>query len=133
MGENKVTKTIKIIITFLIITIILLIGLSIAIYIYFNNRLKDEINKSDDGDYYKKKEEKYLLEINGFIEKWYDIYGNRTINISYLENGVIPNTYKKDGANYIKDIGELNEGRDYESHDVNVYDLYIPFSSLERK
>ena len=115
--------------------------MSISIYIYFNNKLKDEINKRDrhktdedeDKKKKKKKEEEYLLEINGFVEKWYDIYGNRTINISYLENGIIPNTYKKDGVNYIKDIGEINGGRDYESYVVNVYDLYIPYSSLERK
>ena len=139
VGENKVSKKIKIIIAILNIVIILLITLSISIYKYFNNKLKDEINKRDrhktdeDKSKDKKKEEEYLLEINGFVEKWYDIYGNRTINISYLENGIIPNTYKKDGVNYIKDIGEINGGRDYESYGVNVYDLYIPYSSLERK
>ena len=140
LGENKVSKKIKIIIAILIIVIFLLIALSIFIYIYFNNKLKDEIDKRDghkkdedeDKNKDKKKEEEYLLEINGFVEKWYDIYGNRTINISYLENGVIPNTYKKDGVNYIKDIGEINGGRDYESYGVNVYDLYVPYSSLER-
>ena len=89
----------------------------------------DEIEKKSDNE----DNEDYLLEINGFKEKWYDIYGNRTINISYLENDVVPNTYKKNGLNYFEELGEVNEGKDYTKHDVNVYDLYIPYSSLKRK
>ena len=40
---------------------------------------------------------------------------------------------KKNGLNYLEELGEVNEGKDYTKHDVNVYDLYIPYSSLKRK
>jgi len=129
IDKEQVPKKIKIIIGILIILIILLIGASIFIYFYFHN--KNEGNKGKEED--KKSEEEYLLEINGFKEEWYDIFGNRTINISYAENNIISNSFKKNGANYIEELGEINDGKDYTKHDVNVYDLYIPFSSLSRK
>ena len=129
IDKEQVPKKIKIIIVILIILIILLIGASIFIYFYFHN--KNEGNKGKEED--KKSEEEYLLEINGFKEEWYDIFGNRTINISYAENNIISNSFKKNGANYIEELGEINDGKDYTKHDVNVYDLYIPFSSLSRK
>ena len=129
IDKEQVPKKIKIIIGILIILIILLIGASLFIYFYFNN--KNEGNKRKEED--KRSEEEYLLEINGFKEEWYDIFGNRTINISYAENNIIPNSFKKNGANYIEELGEINNGKDYTKYDVNVYDLYIPFSSLSRK
>ena len=129
LDKKQVPKKIKIIIVILIILIILLIGASIFIYFYFHN--KNEGNKVKEED--KKSEEEYLLEINGFKEEWYDIFGNRTINISYVENNVIPNSFHKNGANYIEELGDINNGKDWIKHDVNVYDLYIPFSSLSRK
>ena len=102
-------------------------------FLYFYNKSKNEVNNEKEKDNSNKSEEEYLLEINGFKEKWYDIYGNRTINISYLENDIISNSYRKGKSNYIEELGDLNNGKDYTKHDVNVYDLYIPFSSLSRK
>ena len=130
-NENKVPKGYKLIILFLCILIILLVGGIIFIFFYFQHLIKKKENNKKEED--EKSKEDYLLEINGFKEKWYDIYGNRTINISYLENDVVPNTYKKNGLNYLEELGEVNEGKDYTKHDVNVYDLYIPYSSLKRK
>lgn len=133
LNENKLPKKIKIIIILLIIFIVLLILIAIFIILYFNNKGKNQGKNENGKDNSDKSEEEYLLEINGFKEKWYDIYGNRTINISYLENDVIPNSYRKNKSNYIEELGDLNEGKDYTKHDVNVYDLYIPFSALSRK
>ena len=133
LNENKLPKQIKITIILLSIFIVLLILIAIFIILYFNNRGKNQGNNENGKDNSDKSEEEYLLEINGFKEKWYDIYGNRTINISYLENDVIPNSYRKNKSNYIEELGDLNEGKDYTKHDVNVYDLYIPFSALSRK
>ena len=132
LNQNKFTKKIKIIIASLIIIIIILIAICIVITFYFtisNNKGEKEEKEEKNN----KSEEEYLLEINGFKEEWYDIYGNRTINISYLENDIIPNTFKQKGKNYIEELGEINEGKDYTKHDVNVYDLYIPHSALTRK
>ena len=89
LDKEQVPKKIKLIIVILIILIILLIGASIFIYFYFHN--KNEGNKGKEED--KRSEEEYLLEINGFKEEWYDIFGNRTINISYAEKDVIPNSF----------------------------------------
>ena len=135
LNQNKFTKKIKIIIASLIIVIIILIAICIVITFYFtisNNKGKKE-EKEEKEEKNNKSEEEYLLEINGFKEEWYDIYGNRTINISYLENDIIPNTFKQKGKNYIEELGEINEGKDYTKHDVNVYDLYVPHSALTRK
>ena len=70
-------------------------------FLYFYNKSKNEVNNEKEKDNSNKSEEEYLLEINGFKEKWYDIYGNRTINISYLENDIISNSYRKGKPNYI--------------------------------
>ena len=130
-NENPKHKKIKITIAIFIIAIILLIAATIvSAILYFTKETKKEIQKENDK---KQSQEEYLLEINGFKEKWYDIFGNRTINISYAENNIIPNTYKKGGPNYIPDIEEPNGGKDYTKYDTNVYDLYIPYSSLYRK
>ena len=134
LNENKVPKKLIITIIILIILVVILILISLLIFLYYNNNKgKNEVNNEKEKDNSNKSEEEYLLEINGFKEKWYDIYGNRTINISYLENDVIPNSYRKNKSNYIEELGDLNEGKDYTKHDVNVYDLYIPFSALSRK
>ena len=133
LNENKRPKKIIIILIILIIFTIAFFLISILMFLYFYNKRKNEVNNEKERDNSNNSEEEYLLEINGFKEKWYDIYGNRTINISYLENDVIPNSYRKNKSNYIEELGDLNEGKDYTKHDVNVYDLYIPYSALSRK
>ena len=131
INENKFPEKMKAIIIILIIIILLLIATIIFMAIYFtmNQDKENDISNQDN----KKSEEEYLLEINGFKEEWYDIYGTRRINISYLENDVIPNTFRKGKSNYIEELGDINEWKDYTKHDVNVYDLYISHSALNRK
>ena len=130
IGEKQLPKKVKIVIIVLIILIIFLVACIISILIYYLTKNENETTDEKDKE---KSEYQYLLEINGFKEEWYDIYGNRTINISYLENDAIPNTFRKNKSNYIEELGDINEGKDYSKHDVNVYDLYIPHSVLKRK
>ena len=67
------------------------------------------------------------LQKDGLYEQWHDVFGFKFENISYAnENKIIPNTYKSGGRNYKEDIGNLNEGKDYEKTERNIYDLYIP-------
>ena len=67
------------------------------------------------------------LQKDGLYEQWHDVFGFKFENISYAnENKTIPNTYKSGGRNYKEDIGNLNEGKDYEKTERNIYDLYIP-------
>jgi acetyl esterase/lipase len=46
---------------------------------------------------------------------------------------MIINSFKKNGDNYIEEIGEINKGKDYQKTERNVYDLYLPYSSMKNK
>ena len=54
-------------------------------------------------------------------------------NITYDVNGKIENSFKEGGDNYNKDIGNLNNGLDYEKNERNIYDLYFPQNAENRK
>ena len=49
--------------------------------------------------------------------------------LNMLKMGKIENSFKKGGANYKDEIGEINGGKDYEKNERNIYDLYIPYST----
>ena len=131
LNGNKISKRIKVTIIILVIFIIILIAALIFFFFYMTNKLKEE-KAIKEQQIQKKKEENYLLEINGFKEEWYDIYGDRFVNLSYSEDNIIPNTFRKGKPNYIEELGDINEGKDYDVYDTNVYDLYIPYSSYKR-
>ena len=114
-AENKWSRKnilcIGILITIGLILLILIIFILIIGIIYSNKYLK-----------------------SGYDEPWNDLYGNRTINIPYFKDEKINNTFKKGGANYNNEtIGEINDGKDYKKNERNYYDLYIPFSSTQKK
>ena len=69
----------------------------------------------------------------GFIEEWHNLYGDKITNIPYFKNGMIINSFKKDGDNYNDEIGNVNNGRDYQKNERNYYDLYIPYLALKKK
>ena len=131
LNGNKISKRIKVTIIILVIFIIILIAALIFFFFHTTNKLKEE-KAIKDQQIQKRKEEDYLLEINGFKEEWYDIYGDRFVNLSYSEDNIIPNTFRKGKPNYIEELGDINEGKDYDVYDTNVYDLYIPYSSYKR-
>ena len=54
-------------------------------------------------------------------------------NLTYDVNGIIENSFKKGGDNYNEDIGNINNGLDYEKNERNIYDLYIPKNAENRK
>ena len=41
-----------------------------------------------------------ILGYMGYMEPWYDVFGNKTTNISYAKNGKITNTFKTSGEHY---------------------------------
>ena len=43
------------------------------------------------------------------------------------------NSFKKGGINFKEEIGNINNGNDYQKSELNYYDIYIPYSSLKRK
>ena len=75
----------------------------------------------------------YYLEKMGYVEPWYDLYGEKIENIPYFKDDKIINSFKKDGKNYNETIGEINNGKDYQKNERNYYDLYIPYSTTLRK
>ncbi len=75
----------------------------------------------------------YYLEKMGYVEPWYDLYGEKIENIPYFKDDKIINSFKKDGKNYNETIGEINSGKDYQKNERNYYDLYIPYSSFYNK
>lgn len=131
-SDNQTTR--KILFKFKIITIILsviILGLLIGIIVLGIKKQKEiiitkEVNKEEDPA---QKILYYLLDKAGYIESWNELYGQNISNIEYAKNGKIENSFKKGGANYKDEIGEINGGKDYEKNERNIYDLYIPFST----
>ena len=70
----------------------------------------------------------------GYHEEWNDLYGDKILNIPYFDkNNKIINSFKKNGINYNPEIGEINEGKDYDKTNRNYYDLFIPYIATKRK
>ena len=64
---------------------------------------------------------------NDYIETSLLMYGSKISNISYAKNNTIINSFKEGGNNYNEEIGNVNNGSDYEKIDRNVYTLFIPY------
>ena len=69
----------------------------------------------------------------GSFEFWHDLYGQKYSNIPYYQNEIIINSFKKNGDNFNEEIGEINNGEDYNKNERNYYDIFIPYSSLKNK
>ena len=70
---------------------------------------------------------------NDYIETSLLMYGSKISNISYAKNNTIINSFKEGGDNYNEEIGNVNNGSDYEKIDRNVYTLFIPYSATKNK
>jgi len=68
---------------------------------------------------------------NDYIETSLLMYGSKISNISYAKNNTIINSFKEGGNNYNEEIGNVNNGSDYEKIDRNVYTLFIPYSATK--
>lgn len=137
--ENATPKKFKK--TIIILSIIAVLVLGIMISFIFNFHFFDdeeeptdiESGKSDTSDKDDDQSQNIYWENGGFSEPWYDIFGNSTSNIPYVEGNTIENTYKSGGRNFISEIGDIHEGKDYQKTERNIYDLYIPYSALQTK
>jgi len=74
-----------------------------------------------------------IIEKAGYKENWNDLYGMKILNIPYFKDDKIINTFKKEEINYNEEIGDINNGNDYQKNERNYYDLFIPYSSLKKK
>ena len=117
LGKPKPPKYLKVLLIISLIVIVLLIG--VIIYLLFFN----------------KKEEKSKDEPEPQFPSYdtYHFFGTKYSNLPYDENGIIANTFKKGGENFNEEIGNINEGENYKSNELNIYDLYIPRYAENRK
>ena len=112
--EIEIKKKIPKKVIIIIIGIVLLLLIVVALILYFL-----VFNKKDSTENNNKKDEK--SDIHFFY------------NISTATNGKIPNTFREGGTNYNYNIGNINDGEDYEANDRNDFDLCIPASIMKRK
>ena len=69
----------------------------------------------------------------GYNEPWNDLYGYIIGNLTYAENNKIVNTFKIGSENYDeKNIGNWNDGEDYQANQYNKYTLYISTKALQK-
>ena len=50
-----------------------------------------------------------------------------------MTDKIIRNSFKEGEINYNETIGNINNGLDYNETERNIYDLYIPYSTLHIK
>jgi len=113
---EKYSNHSKIIIFILIISLIILFaGFIIILILYLKE--KDD----DEGD---KPEENKNISENEIIILY---------NLSYATDKIIRNSFKEGEINYNETIGNINNGLDYNQTERNIYDLYIPYSTLHKK
>ena len=117
----------------IIILFVVIVGLLAGVIVLAVKKQKEKIITKE---VVKEKEEdpieqlgNYLKDKAGFIESWNELFGESKSNVSYAKNDKIENSFKVGGANYKTDIGEINNGKDYEKNERNIYDLYIPYST----
>lgn len=133
--EYKWTIKTKIFIRVLVFLFILFLILLI-VFSFKAKNIKDEKDdlEKEIADIQK---EKTLLE-NERIQLMKELENNTELyifnNMAYAdENNPIKNLYKRGGINFIEELGEVNNGSDYEYTDMNKYDLYIPNSAIQKK
>ena len=123
LGKTKVPKYIKILFVIFIIIIIILIGGIIYLIFFRKEEEKPNNEKQNDND--------PQPVPSGF--NYFNFFGIKYSNLPYDINGTIENTFKSEGENFNKELGNINNGQDYESNELNIYDLYIPRYAEQRK
>ena len=127
-NPDKWPKSSKIVLGIIIsIAIILLAGL-IFLIIYYHKQLSKNSSESGDND----KQTPTPTPTPSGLDS-YSFFGNISYHLNYDENGKIENSFKSDGYNHIKGIDTINNNKDYEKNERNIYNLYIPQFALDRK
>ena len=127
-AREKLSKKSKIIVYILMFIIISLIITSFILLKYIIDN-EDDDEDDENVDENENNLEKLLNETTTYLS----YNGIKISNISYSQKGIIKNTFKKNGVNYEKDIGNVNSGKDYNRNIKNYYDLYIPYSATKNK
>ena len=133
--EYKWSKKTKIFLGLLISFTILLILILVLLLIGAKKVKDDRDDYEKERNILKHEKDEYEKEINDLNNQ---IENNSMIfmyyNVTYADiNNPIKNTFKKGGEHYIEELGEINNGSDYEYTYNNQYDLYIPYTATQRK
>ena len=120
--DNKWPKTFKILIILFICICLALAAALITFIILYTKKSSNEPEPKEE----QKKDDMPNIDV-------YNFFGLKYSNLTYDDNGIIENTFKKNGDNYNESMGEINGGKDYKKNDRNIYDLYIPQYALDRK
>lgn len=143
LKPNKNSGKIKVLFTILIILTILLAGTT-AYFIYRYKDRKDYNNEKGSNNE-KSNIENIIPSLSNINESkqievdsikgfpYWETFGTKTSNISYVKDNIVFNSFKLNGENYIKEIGDINNGNDYKKNERNVYDLYMPYIATQRK
>ena len=118
--DLKGKKKIIIILTIIIVALSMII--IAGIILYFTLGQKDNNNQEN-------KENKENEENKENKIPQYSLF----INISTSENKTIRNSFKKNCENYNENIGDLNNGTDYEENERDNVDLCIPSNAAKNK
>ena len=110
--QKEKLKRKKVTIILSLIIVILAIIIIVSIVLYFTILKKDN----------NKEKEKEII-------KKYSIY----YNISTTENDVIRNSFAIGRENFIPEIGNLNDGNNYEKNERDNFDLCIPDNAEKDK
>jgi len=114
IGSKK--NKLNIILLALVIFLILVIATLIILYFTVLKKNGEEKKEGDSKDEEKKEEFFYVF-----------------TNIKTSENNKIINSFGEKGKNYIEEIGNINNGNDYNSTDRDNLDLCIPYGVMENK
>ena len=80
---------------------------------------------------YEEEQREKRMAAGGYREPWNVLFGIKLENVSYATNGTIKNSFRLGGDNYNAEIGEMNNGKDYDENQWNKYTLYIPTTALK--
>ena len=118
-------KKAKIILGIIIgIAVLLLIAL-ILVIVYYQKKLSKGDNIQPDPTPYPYPTPNQTISIFSF-------FGNTLYNLTYDDDGKIENSFKTDGYNHIEGVDSINDNKDYEKNEKNIYDLYIPQYAMDR-
>jgi len=128
INNEKCSKKLVLRIIILIAILIVIAGIILILYFFVFKKSENENKPNNPQD--EESSEDYIPDYNELEpEILNDTNITFLLNVSYAKTK-IKNTFKKGGANYNENIGNLNDGEDYDKNERNVYDIYFPDKNL---
>lgn len=136
--NKRQIKTIVCIFTSFIIILLIFFIFSIIYAINLKNKndnFKSEKNKLENDIKSLQNKTKQLNQQNLVLQQYvknvgfdFNLFGEKLSNLSYAKNNIIENSFKN-----VEQLKTINNGKDYQANERNIYDLYIPYIATKRK